>query len=278
MSIDEYFEDEITQPKNGLVMSDLNINEENFFQILNEGEQNEKANLIEINYLNNSKENYFNKKNVTSDELKSLDSFIPLVDITTPIEYQNSQNSDKVNYETPTKLEQINNQNYFDNIDYDIQSDFPIITENKEYSFSGEKYNNSSKTKKEIFKVINDWKTKTSQEYANKKRHRSRSRKKKEDIDWDNMYVPKEKHFHLDRKKKRIIFQRKHLKMIYSIVDLEYPFDFNFLFRLIDNHVGNKTLSNYRGGKSFHIVKVDGKFKIITMKEKKILKHRYRDD
>ena len=51
-------------------------------------------------------------------------------------------------------------------------------------------------------------------------------KRKRNSIDWENIVVPKEKHFHFDRKKHRIVFQRKHLKVIYSIVDLTFPFNF----------------------------------------------------
>ena len=89
--------------------------------------------------------------------------------------------------------------------------------------------------------------------------------------DWDNITVPKEKHFHFDRKKHRIVFQRRHLKVIYSIVDLAYPFDFNKCFDMIKKHIGDKTVQNYDKGKSFHIIKINNEERIVTLKDKKIL-------
>ena len=89
--------------------------------------------------------------------------------------------------------------------------------------------------------------------------------------DWDNIPVPKEKHFHFDRKKHRIVFQRKHLKVIYSIVDLAYPPDFTKCFNMIKEHIGNKTVENYDKGKSFHIIKINNEEIIVTLKDKKNL-------
>ena len=101
-------------------------------------------------------------------------------------------------------------------------------------------------------------------------RKSERGRKKKF-LDWNNIIVPKEKHFHLDRKKHRIVFQRKHLKVIYSIVDLAYPFNFNKCFDMIKEHIGDKTLKTYKEGKSFHIIKINNEEKIVTLKDKKRL-------
>ena len=74
-----------------------------------------------------------------------------------------------------------------------------------------------------------------------------------------------------DRKKHRIVFQRKHLKVIYSIVDLTYPFDFNKCFDMIKKHIGDKTVQNYDKGKSFHIIRINNEERIVTLKDKKIL-------
>ena len=104
-----------------------------------------------------------------------------------------------------------------------------------------------------------------------KRRGRGKYKAKKNDIDWENIQTPKEKHFHLDRKKKRIVFQRKHLKMIYSIANLPYPFNFTELYKLIDEHVGDKTVYNYGNKKSYHIIRINGQTIITTMKEKKNL-------
>ena len=96
---------------------------------------------------------------------------------------------------------------------------------------------------------------------------------KKYKFDWDKIKVPKEKHFHFDRKKHRIVFQRKHLKLIYSIVDLPYPYNFNKCFKLIKEHVGDKTTENYGRGKSFHIIMMGNEEKIVTLEDKRNLLH-----
>ena len=164
----------------------------------------------------------------------------------------------------------INIININDNNDNNYNNDNNISSDDKKSS-NKNKYNN----KKKIFNVIKDEKYNNLKDmkYLKKKRkpRKRRNRTNNGEIDWDNIPVPKEKHFHLDRKKKRIIFQRKYLKMIYSIVDLEYPFDFRQLFNLIKLHVGDKTATNYGNGKSFHIIKIDDKYIIVTMKEKKLI-------
>ena len=71
--------------------------------------------------------------------------------------------------------------------------------------------------------------------------------------------------------KHRIVFQRRHLKVIYSIVDLAYPFDFNKCFDMIKKHIGDKTVQNYDKGKSFHIIRINNEERIVTLKDKKIL-------
>ena len=96
-------------------------------------------------------------------------------------------------------------------------------------------------------------------------------KRKRNSINWESIVVPKEKHFHFDRKKHRIVFQRKHLKVIYSIVDLSYPFNFKKYYEMIKEHIGDKTNQNYGKGKSFHFVKVGNEEKIVTLKEKKTL-------
>ena len=104
-----------------------------------------------------------------------------------------------------------------------------------------------------------------------------KKKSKHSDVDWENLIVPKERHIHLDRKKKVVVFQRMHLKFLYSIVDLEYPFNFKEIFRLIREHVGDKTLDNYGTGKSFHIIKVKGELIIVTFKEKKLILDQLKD-
>ena len=59
--------------------------------------------------------------------------------------------------------------------------------------------------------------------------------------------------------------------MIYSIANLPYPFNFSELYKLIDEHVGDKTVNNYGNKKSYHIIRINGQTIITTMKEKKNL-------
>ena len=126
-----------------------------------------------------------------------------------------------------------------------------------------------SENKKQIFRIV---KVGRYRDLPHKKRRgRGKYKSKKNDIDWEHIITPKEKHFHLDRKKKRIVFQRKHLKMIYSIANLPYPFNFTELYKLIDEHVGDKTVNNYGNKKSYHIIRINGETIITTMKEKKNL-------
>ena len=113
---------------------------------------------------------------------------------------------------------------------------------------------------------------KNNNEKNNKNKSQTRHWKKNLGIDWNEIFVPKEKHFHFDRKKHRIVFQRKHLKIIYSIVDLPSPFDFLDCYQKIREHVGEKTVKNYGKGKSFHLIKnKDGEIIIVTLREKKRL-------
>ena len=99
---------------------------------------------------------------------------------------------------------------------------------------------------------------------------------KNQNIDWDNIEVPKEKHFHFDRKKHRIVFQRKHLKVIYSVIGLSPPIDFLKCFNMIKEQIGDKTLQNFGKGKSFHIIRENGQEKIVTLKDKKIQLKKYK--
>ena len=123
---------------------------------------------------------------------------------------------------------------------------------------------------KKIFKIVKTPKNKKIfQCLQRKKQYDDRSRKYF--CDWENIAVPKEKHFHFDRKKHRIVFQRRHLKVIYSIVDLAYPFNFNKCFDIIKKHIGDKTVQNYTEGKSFHIIKINNEEKIVTLKDKKLI-------
>ena len=54
--------------------------------------------------------------------------------------------------------------------------------------------------------------------------------------------------------------------MIYSIANLPYPFNFTELYKLIDEHVGDKTVNNYGNKKSYHIIKINGQIIIFFKK------------
>lgn len=117
--------------------------------------------------------------------------------------------------------------------------------------------NNETKPKQLYFKI-----QKVIPKNNNKLSQKRGRRKKSNDIDWQNIIIPKAKHFHFDRDKHRIVFQRKHLKMLYSIIYLKPPFNFEKYFKLIDEHVGDKT-KTYNKRKSFHIIKLNGE-EVIT--------------
>ena len=83
--------------------------------------------------------------------------------------------------------------------------------------------------------------------------------------------IPKQKHFHFDKKKQRIVYQRNHLKVIYSIIGLSPPYDFRKYFKMIEEQIGERTNKDFNNKKkSFHIIRVNGEEKIVTLTEKKI--------
>jgi len=158
----------------------------------------------------------------------------------------------------------------------DISEDDSLSMERYQFKIqkkSSDKKEVEDASQKKIFKITKIPKNEyISQALISKKRTRDDEnvqKKKKNLVDWEHISVPKEKHFHFDRKKHRIVFQRKHLKVIYSIVDLVSPFDFNKYFQMIKEHIGDKTNQNYGIGKSFHIIKVGNEERIVTLKEKK---------
>jgi len=102
------------------------------------------------------------------------------------------------------------------------------------------------------------------------KKNRQKKNSKRQSINWDTIEVPKEKYFNFDRIKHRIIFQRKHLKVIYSLIGLSPPINFIKCYDLIKNHIGDKTLQNFGKVKSFHIIRKNGNEKIVTLKDKKL--------
>ena len=244
--------------KNDILMSDMNTNlfPNDYYTLKEEEEKNDEKSLSEeYNFIKNElflkdigSKNYFSENEDEDDDLDDSRryeitcrraisnnvplNFVPKLDLYNPM-MSNSQ------------LEPINLNNTFTAQNNNNKKIFNIVK--------------VPKSKQQIFQCLQ------------KKRLGDCRVGKKLLCDWDNIPVPKEKHFHFDRKKHRIVFQKKHLKVIYSIVDLALPFDFNKCFDMIKEHIGDKTAQNYNGGKSFHIIKINSKEKIVTLKDKKIL-------
>lgn len=314
MSLINYFNNEINESKNEILISDNNISDNQYTPLKSFQEDffdnkslSSNSNITKL--INNQFIKEITDKNIISDVLDSDAYYIENDNnVLTPSHIiNNNSNFIQINdFENIQSYSEEEKESYeaqkliynFDNFDYDPQFSvnlnanlsFSLSSDEIYYynnniannindiSYDNKKCNNEKcniiKNKEKIFKVIKDMKYRKLKDikYLEKKRKirkRGKNKSKNNDIDWDNIPVPKEKHFHLDRKKKRIIFQRKYLKMIYSIVDLEYPFDFLELFNLIKKHVGDKTVKNYGIGKSFHIIKIDDELLIVTMKEKK---------
>ena len=249
MSCVEYLENEAPVIKNDIIMSDLNLYGNEYISLKEEEKNDEKSLSEESNFQNFIKREFTkeitNKNNISDSEDDDLDdtrryeipNFKPL-----------TTNNINNNYKTTS--------NYFSNLNSSI-----ISNENKPVN------NNEHKR---IFNIVKIPKNKKIFQCLQRKREFG-ERSKKSLFDWDNIKVPKEKHFHFDRKKHRIVFQRRHLKVIYSIVDLTYPFNFNKCFDMIKKHIGDKTVQNYNAGKSFHIIKINNEEKIVTLKDKKML-------
>ena len=222
------------------------LNENERHKDLNEMEFycDEPSELIDVKYIEEySRQNFFlemeqniNNKNINynNNQLNNNCYLIP----------QNCNNSN-------------NNSNYLSNnkiISHDINNI------NKKRVFYISKY-----PKNKEFKSINSELKKFLSTPKDSKRYY-----KNQNINWDAIEVPKEKHFHFDRKKHRIVFQRKHLKVIYSIIGLSPPINFSKCFNMIKEHIGDKTLQNFGKGKSFHIIREGGEEKIVTLKDKKL--------
>ena len=228
---------EIKFPKNEYVMSDLNDN--TFFsnkpykEDFKEDKHNEDpglAFLYQENYFrngpnkksqNDSYSNSPNKHDYEEDKNSEGENFIYLDD---------DIDNDNDNYEEDKKENEIELKSDNDN---DSEDEYNFhLNSGISLSISYDLTKNDNNNIKEIFvddrnkKIFRIVKVGRYRDLPHKKRRgRGKYKSKKNDIDWDNIQTPKEKHFHLDRKKKRIVFQRKHLKMIYSIA--------NYLTRLI---------------------------------------------
>ena len=254
MSCVEYFDSDTPVIKNELIMSDLNLYN-NEYMCLKEEEKNEDKSLSdESNFQNFIKREFI--KEMTSKNIMSDNEDDDLDD---------TRRYEITNFRPLTTNNIINHNNYKQSSD---------IFSNFNYSNYLNEYENQNENKfvhnKRIFNIIKVPKNKKIFQCLQRKREYG-ERSKKFMFDWDNIKVPKEKHFHFDRKKHRIVFQRRHLKVIYSIVDLTYPFDFNKCFDMIKSHIGDKTVQNYGTGKSFHIIKINNEEQIVTLKDKKKL-------
>ena len=312
MSLNGFFENEISEQKNDNIISELNISENKNFSPINPFKEDFKD-CNSSNSISNIIKNQFIKemtnRNIITEEINSDDEYYEGGPIdsqnikTNPINFENYENlnnfseNEKNVYDNSQRfIVDLDNSNFNHELPFNFNSnssysslvadninnneninDIPNdVNDDKMYGKND--YNNNAQMKKKIFKVVKDTKNiKKEQNIFNvktlgkKRKPRGKNKTKNNNIDWDNIPVPKEKHFHLDRKKKRIIFQRKYLKMIYSIVDLPYPFDFNELFNLIKEHVGDKTVDKFGDRKSYHIIRINGKLIVVSMKEKKMI-------
>ena len=285
MSFSSYIEDEITQPKNDIIISNFNLGDnDNYLEPLKpiEEEKSLGEDSMMAKFIKNQFIKEMSDKNIISDDIECLGSFSPESrDFS-----EDSNNLNDFNNYSDGQKEYDNGQKCIINLEDEDDSNYQLFNLNANLSFSSQNKNicriqnkdklyssdNNKAKKKKIFEVIKVSRYDKENNYLLKKRRgRGKSKKQKVDIDWDNIPVPKEKHFHLDRKKKRIVFQRKHLKFIYSIGNLEPPLNFEELFNLIKEHVGDKTLANYGNGKSYHIIRIGGKLIVTTFKEKKKL-------
>jgi len=249
MSCVEYLENETPVIKNDIIMSDLNIYGNEYIS-LKEEEKNEEKSLSEESNFQNFIKREFTKEITTKNNISESDD-----------DLDDTRRYEIANFKPLTTNNIINNNlkpstNFFSNL-----NSSNLSNENKPV--------NNNKNKR-IFNIVKIPKNKKIFQCLQRKREYG-ERSKKFLFDWDNIKVPKEKHFHFDRKKHRIVFQRRHLKVIYSIVDLTYPFNFNKCFDMIKKHIGDKTVQNYNAGKSFHIIKINNEEKIVTLKDKKML-------
>ena len=261
MSCVEFLDNDTPVVKNDLIMSDLNFYGNQF--ILKEEEKNDEKSLSEeSNFQNFIKREFIkemtSKNNISDDEDDDMDDTRRYEIINYKQTYANINTIPNTNIN-------INNDINNDNTDNNIKSKSINI-----FSVTNTNSNSNHKIHKKIFNIVKIPKNKKIFQCLQRKREFG-ERSKKFMFDWDNIIVPKEKHFHFDRKKHRIVFQRRHLKVIYSIVDLTYPFDFVKCFDMIKKHIGDKTIQNYGKGKSFHIIKINNEEKIVTLKDKKIL-------
>ena len=259
MSCVEYLEGDSPLIKNDILLPELNLYPNEYLSLKEEEEKNEEKSISEeSNFQNFIRRELFLKEMNGKNFLSENDD--DDLDDTRRYEISSCKrpNSNNLNSSFIPNLDLINP------LDINTQNEQPNLNN----SLTGQ-----NKSNKKIFNIVKVPKNKQQIfQCLQKKRLPGDSRWGKKFVcDWDNIPVPKEKHFHFDRKKHRIVFQRRHLKVIYSIVDLTYPFNFNKCFDMIKEHIGDKTVQNYDKGKSFHIIKINNEEKIVTLKDKKIL-------
>jgi hypothetical protein len=245
--------------KNEMLMSDVNLYPDGFLSLKEEEKDDEKSMSEESNFQS------FIKRELFIKEMNSK-NFLS--------ENEDDDLDDSRRYEISNYRKVLSNNINTDLIPKIDTSNQSNVKPQEELTKLNMDLNNKNKSNsKKVFNIIKVPKNKQQIfQCMQKKRVAGDSRWGKKFLcDWDNIPVPKEKHFHFDRKKHRIVFQRRHLKVIYSIVDLTYPFDFNKCFDMIKKHIGDKTVQNYDKGKSFHIIKINNEEKIVTLKDKKIL-------
>ena len=248
MSFLDYCEIETPLIKNEIIMSSFNIYG-NVYTPLKEEEKSEEKSFSEENFQNFIKKEFGNEMTE-----KNNISYIYDDDMDDTLRYQ-IPNFNPISSSILINNDFKSSSKYF----YNINSPNKYIDNNPINKLGNEKIFKIEKIKnKKIFKCMQ-----RKREFGEKSQ--------KDGWDWNSIEVPKEKHFHFDRKKHRIVFQRKHLKVIYSIVDLDYPFNFIKCFNMIKDHIGDKTVQNYKEGKSFHIIKINNEEKIVTFKDKRIL-------
>ena len=258
MSCVDFIDNDTHLIKNDILMSDINLYSNEYLSLKEEEKNDEKSISDESNFQTFIKRELFLKDMASKNFLS---------------ENEDDDFDDSRRYEISTCKRQNSNNissSFFPKLDFCTPPDTNTINENKDLNTT---FTAQNKNSKKIFNIVKVPKSKQQIfQCMQKKRVNGDCRwGKKCMCDWDSIPVPKEKHFHFDRKKHRIVFQRRHLKIIYSIVDLTYPFDFNKCFDMIKKHIGDKTVQNYDKGKSFHIIKINNEEKIVTLKDKKIL-------
>ena len=260
MSCVEYLEGDSPFMKSDILIPELNLYSNCYLPLKEEEKNDEKSISEESNFQNFLQRELFLKDMNTKNFLSEIDDDNNLEDIR---RYQISSCRRAISNNVPSS--------FFPKFELSNQPD--ANTQNEKANLNNNTLLEQEKSNKKIFNIVKVPKNKQQIfQCLQKKRMPGDSRWGKKFLcDWDNIPVPKEKHFHFDRKKHRIVFQRRHLKVIYSIVDLTYPFDFNKCFDMIKKHIGDKTVQNYDKGKSFHIIKINNEEKIVTLKDKKIL-------